>query len=205
MCMEYESLAAAVADVSGAEITEEVKRLVEQHMEPEMVRGGEKLPEKDHMISYLTVIVLLRETPDPDTVQAVRRFRFTRSYLFTLRGRAETHLILADLGKEQIFTNRDAARHRKIYEDIFREVLGNWQPEILEKIPLSYRCNCSRERVERALISISAKDLRELIEEDKTIEVACQFCDKKYSFTVDDLKELGRRKLMGRVNVVDKN
>ncbi|WP_194611396.1 hypothetical protein [Clostridium vitabionis] len=106
----------------GAEITEEVKRLVEQHMEPEMVRGGEKLPEKDHMISYLTVIVLLRETPDPDTVQAVRRFRFTRSYLFTLRGRAETHLILADLGKEQIFTNRDAARHRKIYEDIFREV-----------------------------------------------------------------------------------
>ena len=93
----------------------------------------------------------------------------------------------------------------KTPEDIFREVLGNWQPEILEKIPLSYRCNCSRERVERALISISAKDLRELIEEDKTIEVACQFCDKKYSFTVDDLKELGRRKLMGRVNVVDKN
>jgi molecular chaperone Hsp33 len=93
----------------------------------------------------------------------------------------------------------------KTPEDIFREVLGRWQPEILETVPLSYRCSCSRERVERALISISAKDLRELIEENKTIEVACQFCDKKYSFTVDDLKELGRRKLTGRVNVVDKN
>lgn len=91
----------------------------------------------------------------------------------------------------------------KTPEDILNEVLGPWNPEILEKVPLSYRCNCSRERVERAIMSIAAKDLREMISENKPIEVACQFCDKKYNFTVEDLKELGRRKLMGRVNVVD--
>lgn len=106
----------------GPDITEEVKTLIEQHMEPEMVRNGNKYPEKDHMVSYMTVIVLSKETPDPETVRAVRRFRYIKNYLFTIRGRAEAHLILADLSREKIFTNKDADRHRKMYENIFREV-----------------------------------------------------------------------------------
>ena len=58
-----------------------------------------------------------------------------------------------------------------------------------EREPL-YRCNCSRERIERALISIGQDDLSEMIEEDHGAEVCCRFCDQVYQFTEEDLRAL---------------
>jgi molecular chaperone Hsp33 len=75
-------------------------------------------------------------------------------------------------------------------EDILQEILGEFEPELLEKTEVSYRCDCSRERIERALISIGRKELREMIDEGKSIETGCQFCGKKYSFSVEELKKL---------------
>lgn len=78
-------------------------------------------------------------------------------------------------------------------EQITEELLGEFGVEILDTIPVQYHCDCSRERIERALISIGRKDLREMIDAGETIEVDCHFCDKKYQVTVDELKELLRR------------
>lgn len=75
-------------------------------------------------------------------------------------------------------------------EQILEELLGEFGLEINEKIPTQYHCNCSRERIEKALISIGKKDLQEMINDGETIEVGCQFCNKKYQVTVDELKEL---------------
>lgn len=75
-------------------------------------------------------------------------------------------------------------------EQILSELLGEFGLEILDTVPAQYRCDCSRERIERALISIGKKDLQEMIAEGRTIEVGCQFCNKKYQVTVDELKEL---------------
>lgn len=75
-------------------------------------------------------------------------------------------------------------------EDILQEILGEFDPEILEKTEVSYRCDCSRERIEKALISIGRKELQEMIDEGKGIETGCQFCGKKYSFSVDELEKL---------------
>ena len=75
-------------------------------------------------------------------------------------------------------------------EDILQEILGEFEPEILEKTEVSYRCDCSRERIEKALISIGKKELQEMIREGKSIETGCQFCGKKYSFSVEELKNL---------------
>ena len=75
-------------------------------------------------------------------------------------------------------------------EQILSELLGEFGLEILDTVPAQYRCDCSRERIERALISIGKKDLQEMIAEGETIEVGCQFCNKKYQVTVDELKEL---------------
>ena len=75
-------------------------------------------------------------------------------------------------------------------EQILEELLGEFGLEINEKIPTQYHCNCSRERIEKALISIGRKDLQEMINDGETIEVGCQFCNKKYQVTVDELKEL---------------
>ena len=65
--------------------------------------------------------------------------------------------------------------------------------EITDTVPVEYRCGCSRERIEKALISIGKKELQEMISEGKTIEVNCQFCGKSYAVTVEELQELLKR------------
>lgn len=78
-------------------------------------------------------------------------------------------------------------------EQILEELLGGFGLEINDTIPAQYRCDCSRERIERALLSIGKKDLQEMIDDGKPIEVVCHFCDKKYEITTEELKELLRK------------
>ncbi len=78
----------------------------------------------------------------------------------------------------------------KTPEEIISGLLGDFDLEILEKKPVQFHCDCSRERVERAIVSIGKKEIREMIEEGKPIEAGCQFCNKKYSFSVEELEEL---------------
>lgn len=75
-------------------------------------------------------------------------------------------------------------------EDICRRVLKGRKLSVLEKCNAEYRCNCSRERIERALISTGTDTLRELAAEDKRQEICCQFCDKKYCFDKKDILSL---------------
>lgn len=77
-------------------------------------------------------------------------------------------------------------------EEILQYVLADFEPKILDQMPTQYYCNCSKERVEKAVISIGKKDIQEMIEEGKPIEVNCHFCDKKYGFTVTDLQNMIR-------------
>lgn len=74
-------------------------------------------------------------------------------------------------------------------EDICKRVLGEFELDVLDTSNPVYKCNCSRERVEAALISTGAQSLEELSKEENT-EVCCQFCDKKYNFSGDDIKRL---------------
>ena len=75
-------------------------------------------------------------------------------------------------------------------EDIINLILGGLDPEILDKMPVRFYCNCSKERVSKALITIGRKELDNIIEENEPIEVKCHFCNKAYNFTVDELKKL---------------
>ena len=78
-------------------------------------------------------------------------------------------------------------------EQILEELLGNVGFEITDKIPAQFYCNCSKERVEQAVASIGRKDLVELIEEGKDIEVKCHFCNTAYNYTVEDLTNILKR------------
>ena len=78
-------------------------------------------------------------------------------------------------------------------EMILEELLGDMGLEILDRIPTQFDCNCSKERVEKAIISIGEKDLQEMIDDNEPIEVNCHFCNKHYMFSVDDLKEFIKR------------
>jgi len=75
-------------------------------------------------------------------------------------------------------------------EDILRHILGKHKLVIKEKLPVCFRCDCSRERVEKALISVGRKALQEMADDDKPVELVCHFCNKKYEFTKDDVREL---------------
>lgn len=77
-------------------------------------------------------------------------------------------------------------------EQLLELLLGDLGLEINDTIPARYYCDCSRERVERAIISIGKKDIQEMIDDAKPVEVRCQFCDKVYLFDADDLKRMLR-------------
>lgn len=74
--------------------------------------------------------------------------------------------------------------------DLLHEVLGEFELEVLETTPVEYRCQCSRERVSRALISMGKHELESLIQDQGSAELTCQFCDKVYHFSEDELKQL---------------
>ena len=73
---------------------------------------------------------------------------------------------------------------------LLREVLGEFELEVLETAPIEYRCYCTQERVSRALISMGRDELTSLIEEQGGAELTCQFCDKVYRFSAVELKAL---------------
>ena len=75
-------------------------------------------------------------------------------------------------------------------EAILRKVLSDFDLDILEKSPVEYRCYCSRERMERALISLGPQQLESLIEEQGSAELHCQFCDNVQTFTRQQLEAL---------------
>ncbi|MDO5344369.1 MAG: Hsp33 family molecular chaperone HslO [Lachnospiraceae bacterium] len=81
----------------------------------------------------------------------------------------------------------------KTPEEILEELLGEFGLEINEKKEIFYQCDCSRQRIERALISIGKKELQDMIHDGKPIEVNCHFCNKNYEFGVEELKELLKR------------
>ena len=75
-------------------------------------------------------------------------------------------------------------------QNILEDLLGELGLEITDTMDTRFYCNCSKERVAKAVISIGKKDLQEMIQEGKPIEVNCHFCNKHYNFTVEELKEL---------------
>jgi len=77
-----------------------------------------------------------------------------------------------------------------LFDLIFGNMAEGFRPEILDERRIYWECDCSRERMEKALISIGEKDLRQIIEEDKKAELTCQFCRRRYAFDEPELRLL---------------
>lgn len=75
-------------------------------------------------------------------------------------------------------------------EDILTEILGDFGLEITDTLDTRFYCDCSKEKVSRALSTISKKDLDDIINDGESIEVKCQFCNKAYNFEIDELKQI---------------
>ena len=81
-------------------------------------------------------------------------------------------------------------RDGKKPEDILNEILGAESVKILDKMPVSYHCDCSRERFLGVLTSLPTDQLQEMADEDHGAEAVCHFCGKKYQFAEDELRKI---------------
>lgn len=74
-------------------------------------------------------------------------------------------------------------------EELLEIVLGDMGLEIMGKMPVQFKCNCTKERVEKVLLSLGKKDLKEMIAEGEEVKLHCHFCNKDYVFAVEELKQ----------------
>ncbi len=81
----------------------------------------------------------------------------------------------------------------KTPEDLVEILCKDLEPVINDKMDTGFYCNCDRARVEKALISIGKKEIKEMIDEGKEIEMNCHFCNTSYTFSVEELKELAKK------------
>ena len=89
--------------------------------------------------------------------------------------------MFADISRELGYGTLD-----ELTEDWFRGL----EPRILERTPIRWHCSCSRERMEKALISLGRRDLQSLIDEDRGAELSCHFCHRKHFFTTEELRAM---------------
>jgi len=75
-------------------------------------------------------------------------------------------------------------------EDMLEHLLGDLGLNITETMPVRFHCDCSKERVARALATISTQDLRDIINDGEEIEVKCYFCNSAYKFNIGELEEI---------------
>ena len=78
-------------------------------------------------------------------------------------------------------------------EQLLETLLGNLGLEITDTVPTQFYCNCSKERVEQAVVSIGRKEIQEMIDDGEDIEVKCHFCNTAYRYTVEELKNIIKR------------
>lgn len=89
------------------------------YMEPELVRGGEKEPVKDHMYTYLTGIFISEKAVSLETVQTLKKLKFRKNYRFAVRGFSEERVVLFDLENHRIYGNPAAKDLIKGYKKMF--------------------------------------------------------------------------------------
>ena len=80
----------------------------------------------------------------------------------------------------------------KTNEEYLKDILGDIEFDIFDEADVSYHCDCSRKRVEKAVVSVGKDELMNMVNEGKDIEVTCQFCDKVYKFTPEQLEKMAK-------------
>lgn len=94
---------------------------------------------------------------------------------------------------QKISSVTEMLENGKTPEGILEELLGDLELEITDTVPTRFVCDCSKERFEKGLLCLGKKELSSLLEEGKPIETVCHFCNRKYAFSVEDLRRIARK------------
>ena len=80
-----------------------------------------------------------------------------------------------------------------LFYDAFLKETEGMDVEFTDTLPVGFKCNCSKDRVEKALIGVGEKNLKEMIADGEPVELNCHFCSKKYSFSIEELQQMLKR------------
>lgn len=98
---------------------EQIRNVIENHMEPQLVRNNEKYPEKDHMCSYLTFVMTVNTDPSPETIKAIKKFKFDKGYMFNFRGHSAARLAVVSLSTGHVYSNYCGRMLKDLLEDTY--------------------------------------------------------------------------------------
>lgn len=105
-------------DVFSQRAQQGYERQIQERIEPELVRKGDRYPPPDHMCTYITGIFISRGTVPRERIRQIRRHRFRRDYMFSFRGYCQSRLVVFDLANGQIYGNRAAEPLVKRYRHL---------------------------------------------------------------------------------------
>ncbi|MFJ8064052.1 Hsp33 family molecular chaperone HslO [Psychrobacillus sp. NPDC096426] len=120
-----------------------------------------------------------------DTIQAAGGF-----IIQLLPGTSEETIQFVEDRLQQIPSISSMVKDGLTPEKMLEQVLGAENVSILETMPIHFQCQCSRERIASAIISLGSAEIQDMIEEDGQAEAQCHFCNEYYLFTKDDLEQL---------------
>lgn len=99
---------------------ERIFSLIPNYIEPQLVRNNKKYPEKNHMYSYITLVILTNGVTDTEVIKKVQKYRFEKTYLFSIRGYVQSRVILIDMDNKNIFTNKLGKKMEKLYNHLIK-------------------------------------------------------------------------------------
>lgn len=104
---------------------ERAKDIIAGYFEPELVRKGEKYPPKNHMYSYLTVVLVGNHFSDSKLASQIKKYHFDKGYQFSIRGYSTGRMIAVTMDDEKVICNRAAKAVKKVFKAVFEEVRAN--------------------------------------------------------------------------------
>ena len=101
---------------------EEYRQAIEEYVEPTLILKGESLPEPNHMYSYITIAVVTAKALSPEIKKAVRKFKFEKSYMHSIRGYSQARIAVASMEDEVVCVNSMGRSLKKMYRGVFEDV-----------------------------------------------------------------------------------
>lgn len=95
----------------------EMDRVIRSIAEPELVRGGQRYPEKNHMYSDITYVIVSSDKIKPELIKRVNNYRFSKNYLFTVRGWCDARVVAVDLAENRVYGNAKAKKLLSLYRN----------------------------------------------------------------------------------------
>lgn len=115
----FEHVLFIIKDSLNANDIEDIKSLIREHMEPDMVRQKNRLPSKNHMYTYLTVVILCEGSIEKEAALKIKHFRYEKTYNLTLRGWSNARLACIDLNNKKFISNKEGRVLKKVFCNIF--------------------------------------------------------------------------------------